>query len=74
MGSSKKVYLHCRMIDEGPLNMYAKAGYSIVKTDNILTWLKLQRRRHLMYKELPFSDNASENDFSKEQLMESTYV
>ncbi|KAL6571775.1 hypothetical protein OROHE_002644 [Orobanche hederae] len=43
MGSSKKVYLHCRMIDEGPLNMYAKAGYSIVKTDNILTWLKLQR-------------------------------
>ncbi|KAL6567795.1 hypothetical protein OROGR_001463 [Orobanche gracilis] len=72
MSSSEKVYLHCRTIDEGPLNMYAKAGYIIVKTDNILTWLKLQRRRHLMCKELPFSHNAYENDFSKEQPTEST--
>ncbi|GFP91550.1 hypothetical protein PHJA_001299000 [Phtheirospermum japonicum] len=63
MGSSREVYLHCRMIDEGPFNMYTKAGYSVVNTDNVLTWLKLQRRRHLMRKQLPVSDNASEIDF-----------
>ncbi|KAL3654113.1 hypothetical protein CASFOL_003794 [Castilleja foliolosa] len=68
MGSSNEVYLHCRMIDEGPFNMYTKAGYSIINTDSVLTWLKLQRRRHLMRKELPVLDNASEMDFSNDQL------
>uniref|UniRef100_A0A1D1XYC9 Threonine--tRNA ligase n=1 Tax=Anthurium amnicola TaxID=1678845 RepID=A0A1D1XYC9_9ARAE len=41
-----------RLIDKGPLNMYEKAGYSIVKTDNIFVWLRLQQRKHLMCKEL----------------------
>ncbi|KAK6139242.1 hypothetical protein DH2020_027015 [Rehmannia glutinosa] len=50
MSSSREVHLHCRMIDEGPFNMYTKAGYSVVKTDSILTLLTLQRRRHLMRK------------------------
>ncbi|GER32322.1 acyl-CoA N-acyltransferases-like protein [Striga asiatica] len=63
MGSLREVYLHCRMIDEGPFTMYTKAGYSIVETDSILTWLTLQRRRHLMRKELPVSDFASEIEF-----------
>ncbi|MBA0682599.1 hypothetical protein Goari_024303, partial [Gossypium aridum] len=26
MTSSKEIYLHCRMIDEAPFNMYIKAG------------------------------------------------
>ncbi|KAL0385587.1 UNVERIFIED_CONTAM: hypothetical protein Sradi_2953000 [Sesamum radiatum] len=56
-----------RIIDEGPFNMYTKAGYSIVKTDSILTLLTLQRRRHLMRKELPVSENASELDTANEQ-------
>ncbi|CAA0834752.1 Acyl-CoA N-acyltransferases (NAT) superfamily protein [Striga hermonthica] len=63
MGSLREVYLHCRMIDEGPFTMYTKAGFSIVETDSILTWLTLQRRRHLMRKELPVSDFASEIEF-----------
>lgn len=57
MSSSGEVYLHCRIIDEGPFNMYKKAGYSVVKTDSILTLLTLQRRRHLMCKELPASED-----------------
>ncbi|EPS65233.1 hypothetical protein M569_09546, partial [Genlisea aurea] len=51
--ATEAAYLHCRMIDEGPLNMYRKAGYTIVKTDSLLTLLTLQRRRHLMRKRLP---------------------
>jgi hypothetical protein len=53
MSFSGEVYLHCRMIDVAPFNMYTKAGYSIVKTDSILILLMLQRRKHLMCKKLP---------------------
>lgn len=53
MTSSSEVYLHCRLIDTAPFNMYKKAGYEIVKTDNILVLLSLQRRKHLMRKILP---------------------
>ncbi|GLJ28376.1 hypothetical protein SUGI_0558320 [Cryptomeria japonica] len=54
MGSSE-MYLHCRIIDKAPLNMYTKAGYKVVQTEtgNILTLLTWQRRKHLMYKKLP---------------------
>lgn len=64
MSSSKEVYLHCRMIDEAPFNMYTKAGYSVVKTDNIIVLLTLQRRKHLMCKKLPVVDHLSESDVS----------
>ncbi|XP_050372131.1 uncharacterized protein LOC126790046 [Argentina anserina] len=53
MSSSREAYLHCRMIDAAPFNMYTKAGYNVVKTDSILILLTLQRRKHLMYKRLP---------------------
>ncbi|XP_021741955.1 uncharacterized protein LOC110708169 [Chenopodium quinoa] len=53
MSSSRNVYLHCRMIDSAPFNMYKKAGYAIAKTDSFLVLLTLQRRKHLMCKELP---------------------
>ncbi|KAL1550899.1 hypothetical protein AAHA92_18802 [Salvia divinorum] len=59
MCSSREVYLHCRIIDEGPFNMYTKAGYSVVQTDSFLTLLTLQRRRRLMRKELPASEDDS---------------
>lgn len=49
----KEMYLHCRLIDEAPLNMYKKSGYAVVETDSILSLLTLQRRRHLMCKTLP---------------------
>ncbi|KAL2546923.1 Acyl-CoA N-acyltransferase (NAT) superfamily protein [Forsythia ovata] len=62
MSSSREVYLHCRVIDEAPFNMYTKAGYSIVKTDSLLTLLTFQRRRHLMRKEFPIPNYASEMD------------
>ncbi|KAK6139253.1 hypothetical protein DH2020_027008 [Rehmannia glutinosa] len=68
MSSSREVHLHCRMIDEGPFNMYTKAGYSVVKTDSILTLLTLQRRRHLMRKELHVSEDASELDIPNDQF------
>lgn len=65
MSISREVYLHCRVIDSAPLNMYRKAGYSIVKTDNILVLLTLQRRKHLMRKQLPpVSTSLSESDVS----------
>ncbi|XP_011620902.1 uncharacterized protein LOC18427592 isoform X1 [Amborella trichopoda] len=47
-----EIYLHCRMIDTPALNMYKKANYNVVETDNILTLLSLQRRKYLMYKKL----------------------
>ncbi|KAD2803912.1 hypothetical protein E3N88_37289 [Mikania micrantha] len=53
MSLAREVYLHCRMIDSAPLNMYSKAGYSIFKTDSVLILLTFQRRKHLMYKQLP---------------------
>ncbi|MCO5567698.1 hypothetical protein L7F22_021392 [Adiantum nelumboides] len=51
MGSTE-MYLHCRMVDEAPLNMYRSTGYSVLETDSILSLLLFQRRRHLMYKQL----------------------
>ncbi|KAK8647627.1 hypothetical protein V6N13_121357 [Hibiscus sabdariffa] len=62
MASSKLVYLHCRMIDEAPFNMYIRAGYDVVQTDNILILLTLQRRKHLMCKKLPVFNSSPESD------------
>ncbi|KAH7570239.1 hypothetical protein ACOSQ2_018593 [Xanthoceras sorbifolium] len=64
MTSSKEVYLHCRIIDAAPFNMYTKAGYKIVKTDSILILLMLQRRKHLMCKNLPVLDSPSKSDIA----------
>lgn len=58
MGCSE-VYLHCRMIDSAPLTLYQKCGYQIVETDNILSLLTFQRRRHLMRKTLTASSSYS---------------
>ncbi|KAK3141993.1 hypothetical protein QOZ80_4BG0340800 [Eleusine coracana subsp. coracana] len=60
MDAKRRVYLHCRIIDQVPFNMYIKAGYSIVQTDSILVWLSLQKRKHLMSKELPQASVGSE--------------
>ncbi|KAG6543977.1 hypothetical protein Mapa_014601 [Marchantia paleacea] len=46
------MYLHCRMVDMAPLNMYQGAGYQIVATDSILSLLSFQRRRYLMKKRI----------------------
>ncbi|XVF84909.1 hypothetical protein PTKIN_Ptkin17bG0077200 [Pterospermum kingtungense] len=64
MTSSKEVYLHCRMIDEAPFNMYKKAGYNVVRTDSIFILLTLQRRKHLMCKKLPVFNSFLESDMS----------
>ncbi|XP_044490432.1 uncharacterized protein LOC123214616 [Mangifera indica] len=64
MSSSKDVYLHCRMIDAAPFNMYRKAGYNIIKTDSILILLMLQRRKHLMCKKLTVFESPSKSDMS----------
>ena len=64
MTSSKEVYLHCRMIDEAPFNMYRKAGYNVVQTDSIFILLTLQRRKHLMCKKLPVFNSFPESDMS----------
>ncbi|XP_047318727.1 uncharacterized protein LOC124922046 [Impatiens glandulifera] len=53
MSSSREVYLHCRLIDEIPFNMYKKAGYDVVRTDSFFVLLTLQRRKNLMRKLLP---------------------
>ncbi|CAH8312976.1 unnamed protein product [Eruca vesicaria subsp. sativa] len=58
LSPSKDVYLHCRMVDEAPFNMYKKAGYEVVKTDTVLVLLMLQRRKHLMRKKLPTSTTS----------------
>ncbi|KAK9063436.1 hypothetical protein SSX86_017306 [Deinandra increscens subsp. villosa] len=58
ISSVREVYLHCRMIDSAPFNMYSKAGYSVFKTDSILILLTLQRRKHLMCKQLPPATNS----------------
>ncbi|KAG8492901.1 hypothetical protein CXB51_010122 [Gossypium anomalum] len=65
MASTKEVYLHCRMIDEAPFNMYIKAGYSVVQTDSVLILLTLQRRKHLMCKKLPVYNSLYESDISE---------
>ncbi|XAR48046.1 Peptide alpha-N-acetyltransferase [Bertholletia excelsa] len=58
MSSKREIYLHCRMVDTAPLNLYRKAGYNIVKTDSIMILLMLQKRKHLMSKELPVLGNS----------------
>ncbi|CAL0331503.1 unnamed protein product [Lupinus luteus] len=68
MSSSREVYLHCRMIDTAPFNMYTKADYEIVKTDSILVLLLLQRRKHLMCKKLHLLSMPSEIDISDSDL------
>lgn len=60
MNARRRVYLHCRIIDQVPFNMYRKAGYIIVQTDSILVWLNLQKRKYLMSKELPQASVVSE--------------
>ncbi|XP_024989878.1 uncharacterized protein LOC112524329 [Cynara cardunculus var. scolymus] len=57
LSSVREVYLHCRMIDSAPFNMYSKAGYNVFKTDSFLILLTLQRRKHLMRKQLPPASN-----------------
>ncbi|XP_011025540.1 PREDICTED: uncharacterized protein LOC105126383 [Populus euphratica] len=68
MSSMRDVYLHCRMIDLAPLNMYTKAGYNIVKTDSIRVLLMLQRRKHLMCKKLAVLKNPSDIPDSDTEL------
>ncbi len=46
------MYLHCRIVDTAPLNMYKEAGYQVVATDSLLSVLTFQRRRYLMRKRL----------------------
>lgn len=58
MKTDNKVYLHCRVTDTGPLKMYKKAGYKVVKTDSIRVWLTLQRRKNLLVKELRVKRDA----------------
>jgi hypothetical protein len=60
MDAKRRVYLHCRIVDRVPFNMYRKAGYSIFQTDNILVWLSLQKRKYLMSKDLPQDSVGSE--------------
>ncbi|KAF5200251.1 Acyl-CoA N-acyltransferases (NAT) superfamily protein [Thalictrum thalictroides] len=64
MGTSREVYLHCRIIDAAPFNMYTKAGYNVIKTDNVFILLTLQRRKHLMCKKLPVINSTSDSDIS----------
>lgn len=74
MCSSGEVYLHCRMIDLAPFNMYTKAGYRIVKTDNILVLLTLQRRKHLMCKKLLVPYSPSESDESGSDQGQTSWI
>ncbi|CAI0386090.1 unnamed protein product [Linum tenue] len=62
MSFVREVYLHCRMVDSAPFNMYMRAGYNVVKTDGILVLLLLQSRKHLMLKKLPLPTNNVELD------------
>lgn len=68
MSSSRNVYLHCRLIDSAPFNMYKKAGYDVVKTDSFLVLLTLQRRKHLMFKELPALSKPLETVISGDEI------
>lgn len=68
MSSSREVYLHCRMIDAAPFNMYTKAGYKVMNTDSILVLLMLQRRKHLMCKNLPLLSTPPETDLSDSDM------
>ncbi|PKA52663.1 hypothetical protein AXF42_Ash001644 [Apostasia shenzhenica] len=51
-----------RVADTVPLRMYKKAGYKIFKTDSILVWLTLQRRKHLLVKQLPIQTDVTSNN------------
>ncbi|CAI0379653.1 unnamed protein product [Linum tenue] len=64
MSCVREVYLHCRMVDSAPFNMYTRAGYNVVKTDSILVLLLLQSRKHLMLKKLPVPTNDLELEMS----------
>lgn len=64
MTYSKEVYLHCRMIDEAPFNMYRKAGYNVVQMDSIFILLMLRRRKHLMCKKLLVFNSSPESYMS----------
>ncbi|KAM7464602.1 hypothetical protein LguiA_032723 [Lonicera macranthoides] len=70
--SREEVFLHCRVIDEAPFSMYTKAGYEVVKTDSFLILLTLQRRKHLMRKQLLFPPPLINNP-SSEQTDGSTF-
>ncbi|KAL2349379.1 hypothetical protein Fmac_003379 [Flemingia macrophylla] len=72
MSASREVYLHCRIIDEAPFNMYTKADYKVVKTDSLLALLMLQRRKHLMCKKLPLLSMPSETDLSVSDNLNTT--
>ncbi|WOL19861.1 hypothetical protein Cni_G28663 [Canna indica] len=63
MKAERRVYLHCRVVDKIPFEMYQKAGYKVVDADNALIWLTLQRRKYLMFKDLPpNSDDTNRDD------------
>ncbi|XP_010928963.1 GCN5-related N-acetyltransferase 5, chloroplastic-like [Elaeis guineensis] len=64
MKAERKVYLHCRVTDTGPLRLYEKTGYKVVKTDSILVWLRCKPRRYLMSKELPLNTDEKQSDAS----------
>ena len=74
MSSVKEVYLHCRMIDSAPFNMYSKAGYNVFKTDGFLILLTLQRRKHLMRKQLPPDSDTNTLYTDDKNLASSTTV
>ncbi|KAH9608302.1 hypothetical protein KSS87_008413 [Heliosperma pusillum] len=67
MGSSREVYLHCRLIDTAPFSMYKKAGYEVIKTDTLFILLTLQRRKHLMCKQLPILSKPFENPIAEDE-------
>ncbi|KAL5213659.1 hypothetical protein ABZP36_002811 [Zizania latifolia] len=72
MDAKRHVYLHCRIIDQVPFNMYRKAGYNVVQTDSIFVWLSLQKRKHLMSKKLPqtyFDSESTTKDFDDNILI-----
>ncbi|KAJ8500789.1 hypothetical protein OPV22_011341 [Ensete ventricosum] len=64
MKVKSEVYLHCRVVDKGPFEMYRKAGYEVLKTDSFFIWLSLQRRKHLMCKKLPPPSDDTVNNTS----------
>lgn len=75
MKTIRKIYLHCRMVDTVPFEMYKKAGYKVVAKDSILVWLGLQRRKYLMCKDLPplvdaFTDQSDVEEQSFQMIQE----
>lgn len=72
LSSVREVYLHCRMIDSAPFNMYSKAGYNVFKTDSFLILLTLQRRKHLMRKQLPPPSNVTNTSYADDKNLAKT--